>query len=302
MIGPALDTASAGEGLDSIHGPTRIEWGVRGVRFVADLPPSLCRAGLRLFSAWPAEADDEIAGMWEVNEGPEGYRIAGPGAPQRDFASPASALVALEFLACSRLGVVADGMLGLHGALVDGPEGGVVVVGRCGSGKSTLACALATRPGWMLMSDDAALLAPHGDRGWAASPGPRRASVRRSSFALLGDAFCESARATPSFAPTEEGFLFSPAEFWGTGWRRDSNVRAIVILERLDSELPPGGRERLAPAQAAIALAPYAHVRDVGGFGAALRQVAPVAGAIPVFEFKRGPLHEMVAAVIVLTA
>ncbi len=91
----------------------------------------------------------------------------------------------------------------LHASAVAGPDGAIVLCGVSGSGKSTLAWALATRPGFEQVADDAVVLMdiePDGD-GPRVLPLPHRPRLRAASQAVFPTAAARMGETTTATAP-----------------------------------------------------------------------------------------------------
>lgn len=207
--------------------------------------------------------------------------------------APATLMQAIEFDGVRELLDRPEEILGLHAALVSRAtpvgERGVALVGPCFSGKSTLSCAL-WHSGWSFLGDDATLF----DEQGRAYPAPRRASMRRSSKALIGDALWASAAATPASDLTDAGLLFHPHEVRGASRPERVRLAAIVFLARLNADVAPAALRQLSAVDGALALLPHANLRKTP-FPEALSRMAPIAERVPIYDFGRGPLDAMIA-------
>src|SRR5690606_18461649 len=79
----------------------------------------------------------------------------------------------------------AQGLPALHGSATTDADGAVVFCGLSGHGKSTLAYALARRPGFSQLADDAVVLRPAGPTAFVVAPLPFRPRLRPPSAAVL---------------------------------------------------------------------------------------------------------------------
>ncbi|MGE0680974.1 MAG: hypothetical protein AB7P69_08740, partial [Candidatus Binatia bacterium] len=170
---------------------------------------------------------------------------------------------------------------------------GVVLLGRGEAGKSTLACAL-WRQGWSLLCDDMSLIAM--DR-CVAKATPRRVSLRAPSRALLGEELWARMLASPSCAPTLEGYAFHPYEVDGKPQLQETRLVAAIFLDRPGSGAIPTVARKLEPARALLATLPYSNMARLYDFGEAIRRMRPFAATIPVYDLGRGPLAHMMKSV-----
>ena len=257
----------------------------------------------RMVASWQPNIDARISRRWRVERaessaaGPmwEAW-VAGPddeSETQVGRAAPAVLMQEVEFDGVRELLHCREQILGLHGALVSrttpAGERGVTIVGPCLSGKSTFSCAL-WNSGWSFLGDDVTLLDDDG-HAYAA---PRRAWMRKSSRALVGDSLWARAVATPSSDETEERLLFHPHEVDGQSRPSHTRLGAIVFLSRYNAKPEPARLTKIAPVDGAIALLPYSNLRNVP-FAAALSRMAPIAEAVPIYDLGRGPLNAMIA-------
>ena len=292
--GVAMETVSAGN-----KSRARIAWGIDRFLFEATVPASCAAEALGLFGEWqPDPAATELAGEWEILEAAAGaWEIRCGEKPAWCRESPQSALAGVESLAIQRIAEETGPEVGLHAALIASPHGFVGLVGRCTSGKSTLGCAMAAHRGWRMLGDDSLLVRLDANGVPTAFSGPRRIAVRTASRELLGEEFWRGMMATRSRMPTEDGYLFSAEELWGASETRAGRLSALFLLDRRDSGLGVGEVRALSSGEAALALAPYTYARERAGFGAALLSVAPLCGAVRVFELQRGALDGMISTI-----
>jgi hypothetical protein len=155
-------------------------------------------------------------------------------------APAASAEQVSEFLIRRVLPRVAQlhARLTLHAALVEGPDGCVMLVGRSGAGKSTLSTALGRMPGWRQLSDDISILAPDGRSVWASAPGAYLTPTSADALSLARDGGADpshSGKAWFNVGETPEG---------------PRPVAGLVLLGRRDGEVAP----RLTPIAGLAAL------------------------------------------------
>ena len=232
-------------------------------------------AGERLWEGWVAGADDET----ETRVGQ---------------AVPAALMQAVEFDGVRELLQCREQILGLHSALVSrrsaAGERGVALIGPCLSGKSTFSCSL-WNSGWSFLGDDVTLF---DDGGWAYSA-PRRAWMRNSSQALVGETLWARATAAPSSDRTASSLLFHPHEVDGQSRPHHTRLGAIVFLSRYNARPEPARLTRLASVDGAIALLPYSNLRNVT-FATALSRMAPLAETVPIYDLGRGPIDAMITA------
>jgi hypothetical protein len=173
-----------------------------------------------------------------------------------------------------------DRALLLHAAWVDGPRGGVFLVGRHGSGKSTLSLALSLRHGWRVVADDVVAL----DAKGRPRPVERPVRIKPGAAALLP----ELRNLKINLAPLRAGWpVLVPLQRRGPSPRRP--VRAVFILERRGS-----GPARLRPEGEGRGLAALA--RHVSNFrerpAEALPALARIVSRAPVWRLSGGTLGE----------
>lgn len=181
----------------------------------------------------------------------------------------------------------------VHAALLSKDGRGVVIVGPSFAGKSTLATAL-WRSGWSLMADDVVFLDP---AACAASPAPRRVSLRFESRELIGDELWNDIAATPSCIRTWKGLYFHPHEVAGSDRIRETPLTAIFFLARREVMTPSAQARAINPAKAALALVPYAMNIRTRPLMESVAMLSPIVASAKVFDLGRGPLDSMVSAV-----
>jgi hypothetical protein len=281
-----------------------VRWGQGPLCFdLASDDTEILQRAATITAAWPAPPSARLSRRWRVNraqpiDGPtqwEAYTSSADDEVTQFFnrGTPAALMQAIEFDAVRELLECREEILALHAALVSrttpAGERGVALVGPCFCGKSTLSCTL-WNSGWSFLGDDVTLF---DDNGFA-YPGPRRASMRRSSRDLIGDALWGCAAATPAGDLTNEGLLFHPHEVKGAARPQRAKLTAIVFLARLNATAEPAALQRLAPVDGALALLPYSNLRKTS-FPAALSRLAPLAETVPIYDLGRGPLDAMIA-------
>jgi hypothetical protein len=256
-----------------------------------------------ILAAWPPPASGRVARHWRVNRVPpidgrtqwEAYTASADDQIGQFFnrGTPAAVMQAIEFDAVRELLECREEILALHAALVSrttpAGERGVALVGPCFCGKSTLSCTL-WNSGWSFLGDDVTLF----DDDGCAYPGPRRASMRRSSRDLIGDTLWGHAAGTQSSDLTNEGLLFHPHEVKGAASPQRARLAAIVFLARLNASVEPAELRLLAPVDGALALLPYSNLRKAS-FPSALSRLAPLAETVPIYDLGRGPVDAMIA-------
>jgi hypothetical protein len=252
-----------------------------------------------VLASWPASPQARMARHWtvDVRDGVYHATTSAPGGDEQPCYSGtrAATLQFIEFDAVRELLECPEDILGLHGGLLAHPCAGgrgVSLIGPCFAGKSTLSCAL-WHSGWSFLSDDITMFNSDG----TAFPSPRRASLRETSRALIGDELWAKAQITPSCDPTESGVLFHPYETDGRERPAHTELGAIVFLARRSVSLGPAQLALVNPAQAAIALLPFSNLLQRMSFPQALGRMAPIAERVPVYDIGRGPLPDMIAAV-----
>lgn len=77
------------------------------------------------------------------------------------------------------------GAIGIHGALLDSPHGGVLLLAHSGSGKSTLSQVLSRDLGWTLLDDDTSMVVTDGDQ-FLLTPMGARPRLRKDAALHLG--------------------------------------------------------------------------------------------------------------------
>lgn len=272
---------------------TTLCWGLAGLRF--ELSTSLGAAvleGESLFSCWEAAPPADSGGVCRWALAREGGKVAVSGGPCSALCrNETEALAAVEAGAVMAVLDHPAAPPALHAALVDtGSGGAVALLGRRESGKSTLALWLWLREGMRLLCDDWIVL---DERPGRARPVPRRVSARSSSRAVLGEECWERIAQSPQQIPTEDGFLFRAAS--QTRQPEPLPLRAVFLLQRLNSRTAPGVADPVAPEDAVFAIAPYCSARN-RGMGAAIRAAARLAGSVPVFDLGRDRPEKMAAA------
>lgn len=170
----------------------------------------------------------------------------------------------------------AQGLPALHGSATTDADGAVVFCGVSGHGKSTLAYALARRPGFSQLADDAVVLRPAGPTAFVVAPLPFRPRLRPPSAAVLQPP-----------GPDETGKR--PSTF------HEPPLRAVVVL----SQLPPDDARadaphltRVAPATAFRLLLTHAHCFDEAdrdAMRAMVQHYFALAGTVPVFTLAYRP-------------
>ncbi|RPH41511.1 MAG: hypothetical protein EHM91_10085 [Planctomycetota bacterium] len=168
----------------------------------------------------------------------------------------------------------------LHAAWVDGPQGGILLVGAHGSGKSTLSLALELRHGRHVLADDVIAL----DANGRPRPVERPVRIKPGAVALLP----ELRNLKLDLAPFRAGWpVLIPLRRRERSPRRA--VRAVFILERRGS-----GPVRLRPEGEGRGLAALA--RHVSNFrerpAEALAALARVVRRAPVWRLSGGTLDE----------
>ena len=274
-----------------------IRWAAGPLSFALESDdPAVLTLAAAVFRPW-ASADERVPShAWRIDpvdgngSGPA-WRVRSSVGRDTELPSPARAVSAVEYSAVAAI-AESEAVI-VHGALVVRDGRGFLLAGRGEAGKSTLACALWDR-GATLLGDDMAILDV---ATGTARPTPRRVSLRKPSEGLLGDAFFERIKAGPSSVATPESYLFHPEEVGSRPRYTEASLHAIVLLARRGSVTAPARHERIAPAHALLALLPYTNLRSRGPLGDAIRALAPLAERVPVFDFGRGPLDRMAAAV-----
>lgn len=194
------------------------------------------------FADAPAPAPEAVAaladgaGGWLVIDGTRAVRRE----PDRAMAR-AAVFVALLHRAAGEtpwLGL-------LHGACLDGPQGGVLLAAASGAGKSTLAASLLAE-GWRLVAEDAVALTP----ALEAVPLPFALSIKRGAWALLAGRYPDLATARTHVSGTRHiRHPRLPAACWAAAPVRP---RAILFV-RYDPVCAPACRP-VAPLAALRAL------------------------------------------------
>lgn len=140
----------------------------------------------------------------------------------------------------------AQGLPALHGSAVADADGAIVFCGLSGHGKSTLAYALAGRPGFSQLADDAVVLRPDGPTAFVVTPLPFRPRLRPPSAAVLQPPGHDTAGGRPSTF-------------------HESPLRAVVVLSQLSSDEGSADAPRMTPVAPATAfrlLLTHAHCFD----------------------------------------
>jgi hypothetical protein len=181
----------------------------------------------------------------------------------------------------------------VHAALLSKDGCGVMIAGPSFAGKSTLATAL-WMAGWSLMADDIAFI---DSASGTASPARRRVSLRFESRDLVGEALWSRIASTPSCARTWKGLCFHPHELSGEERQRETRLSAIVFLARRNVRIGPAECARITPANAAVALVPYALDIRALPLIESVAKLAPALERARAYDIGRGPLAAMVSAV-----
>jgi hypothetical protein len=181
----------------------------------------------------------------------------------------------------------------VHAALLSKNGKGVVIVGPSFAGKSTLAIAL-WRNGWSLMCDDIVFIDTFAR---AASPAPRRVSLRYESKDLVGESAWYEISNTPSCLATSKGLFFHPQEVSGIQKQRTTPLSAIFFLARIDTVVGAAEVRPINPARGALALIPYAFNVRTLPFVEGLRRITPLVDEVSAYDLGRGDLQSMVDAV-----
>jgi len=173
-----------------------------------------------------------------------------------------------------------DRALLLHAAWVDGPKGGVLLVGAHGSGKSTLSLALSLRHGWRVIADDVVAL----DAAGRPRPVERPVRIKPGAVSVLP----ELRKLKINLAPLRTGWpVLVPLQRRGASSRR--TVRAVFLLERRGR-----GPVSLRPEGEGRGLAALA--RHVSNFrerpAEALGALARIVRRAPVWRLSGGTLGE----------
>jgi hypothetical protein len=282
-----------------------VRWGQGPLCFeIQSSDPEIVSRAATIVASWPADRRARLARRWRVERAPtagdeivwEAYSSDPGDRSERLFrrSAPARLLQAVELDAVRQLIACPEAILGLHGALLSksnaGRECGVALIGPCLAGKSTLACAL-WNSGWSFLCDDVTLFDDEG----GAYPAPRRANIRHSSRALIGETLWGHAASTPSCDLTSSGVSFHPHEIDGRPRPDRTRLAAVIFLARRNAQVAPAELQRIDPVHAAIALLPYSNLLDRLSFSAALTRIAPVAERVPIYDMGRGPLPAMIA-------
>jgi hypothetical protein len=281
-----------------------VRWGQGPLCFeLASDDHAILERAATIMAAWPAPPSARLARRWRVNgvqsiDGLTQWEAFTESADDQieqffNLGTPAALMQAIEFDAVRELLDCREEILALHAALVSrttpAGERGVALVGPCFCGKSTLSCTL-WNSGWSFLGDDVTLF---DDDGFA-YPGPRRASMRRSSRALIGDTLWGCAAATQASDLTNAGLLFHPHEMKGAARPQRARLAAIVFLARLNASVEPAALQLLGPVDGALALLPYSNLRKTS-FPLALSRLAPLAETVPIYDLGRGSLDAMIA-------
>lgn len=209
-------------------------------------------------------------------------------------------------------------VFGLHGALLERNERGVLILGLREAGKSTLSCALWQR-GWHLLSDDYALIESANLQSADEQDEPqmlrafgvaRRASLRPGSRALLGEKTWQRVLAAPgSDCLSESGrVLFHPRDInattpnaaatspgSGATTLHETALHALLFLNR-EGAPARDGLCRLESSRALFALLAHVGLSNRDELPIALQRLGPLAGAVPAFDLRRAPLAHMADA------
>jgi hypothetical protein len=288
-------------GLSERGPPSSVRWSHGSSAFDLWSPePEVLERATTIFSPWSAMPGAIPLLRWEIARArsapsPEdAWEVQSRTEDLRSLqGSLSAALMTVEFLSVRALLDQPAAPLGFHGALVGRDGRGVLVLGPGESGKSTLACALWQR-GYVLLCDDVTLVDAD---TLAASPTPRRVSLRSGSRALLGEETIDKIKATASCDEMAEGWLFHPQEVDRVRPPSSVQLVAAVFLARRGSDCAPGALARIEPAAGLLDLLPYSNAATRLDLGAAIRGVQPLASTIPLFDLGRGPLEDMAARV-----
>ena len=256
------------------------------------------RRARAIFGPWRCNTEQSPLIRWRVQRlqghgpgGSDAWEVSSDRDPEPLLRPDLSrALVTVEYLSVQALVTHERGPISFHGALVARGDRGALLLGPSEAGKSTLACALWQR-GYALLSDDTALVDTCSGQ---AGPAPRRVALRAPSRALLGEGLLRRVRATPSYDPTAEGWLFHPCEVDGRPRSATVRLSTAVFLARRGARAGPAELARMEPAHALLSLLPYSNLASRVDMGSALKHLRPLASSLPVYDLGRGPLDAMV--------
>lgn len=273
-----------------------VRWGQAPLTFeLRSSDVTLLRRAATIFRPWQCSSSREVVCSWTAepiwHASRQVWEIRSSQSEEiRHRDQRSQALLAIEFLAIQTLLEHPQCLLSLHGALVAKQGRGVLIVGRGESGKSTLACAL-WQSGWSLLCDDATLVdIAHG----VAYPTPRRVSLRSPSRTLLGEALWTRISQTPSCDYTTEGCVFHPDEVDNSERLPSVPLVAVLFLGRSGSTVAAAACQRVAPAHALLALAPYSSYIRRYEMWETIRRLRPLVMTLPVYDLGRGALPDMI--------
>jgi len=161
---------------------------VLGRRFAVESNVEMAAALIDgLYRSHRVDEHSDFAGVYRLTQaepdldGKSVWRLVSPDGQTRTMDSAHRALYITEATICEDLFTLLDDHYALHGALVHGPGGGLLIAGVSGAGKSTLSLALHAS-GMAIAGDDLALLdATTG----LVSAAPRCFHLDESSIAML---------------------------------------------------------------------------------------------------------------------
>jgi hypothetical protein len=297
-------TASARESFTRPVTARRLEalrWSEQGLHFeIASPDPRALDAAERLLAIKRQSFHGDPHRRWQLERSSSrarGWRLTGGSATDTlipvisDTRDGAFMHIEHDVLTyCIRAG---NATAAVHAALLSKDGCGVMIVGPSFAGKSTLSTAL-WKEGWSLMADDIAFIdSPSG----TATPARRRVSLRFESRDLVGEALWNRIASSPSCARTWKGLYFHPHEVSGEERKLETRLSSIVFLARRNVRMGPAECARIAPANAAVALVPYAlDIRSLP-LVESVAKLAPVLETARAFDIGRGPLDAMVNAV-----
>ncbi len=271
-----------------------ISWGLAGIRF--EFSTNIPEASLLakdLFLCWepaPSTPAARSCHRWSLHrEGPQ--LVLSEGNCASVWREEVGVLGAVEADAVAAFLDDPAAPAALHAALVDIGDGrAVALLGRRESGKSTLALWLWLKEKMMLLCDDWTVL---DERDGYVRPMPRRVSVRVTSRSVLGEDCWAAILQSRHQLVTTEGFLFRA----NCQKQRSAPVplHSVFLLQRCNSQIPPGVVQPVDPVDAVFAIAPYCSARNQG-MGLAIRCAARLAESVPVFEIGRDTPTRMSAA------
>ncbi len=282
----------------------RLDYDVHGIRLSvsSDLPNVLAvvdatYAAFRVpVTASDPSLPDETVRLSLVDLCERGTcRIDGPDGRSERLESPSAGLFAL--LEAMVGAIVARlhgrGILAAHAGAVAGPSGAIVIAGRSGQGKTTLVLGL-VRAGLGLLSDELALLDPHGG---VVRPYRRAVHVRPSTLDLLPELSPLGSRPLDQLGGGSE-WTIGQAEVVDLLGGRLAEALPLGAVVLLDGAPDPAALPRVvdvAPAAAAIELMRSTWAASVD-FGGTLDAVGRMLAGVPCLRLSVGRFDPTVEA------